>query len=245
MVVVVLRPEEMTIMTRTARVVGGVSIVLAPLAVGISDQLRMLADPPDAPGIVGEYGLAQATTSLASIDANRGTFVAASTLLYLATLLMIPALLTIWRLSVQPSRRWAWAGAILATVSVFGNAVHLMSYNTMSLVFAGHHHEPAVMDVWMSAETVPFFAALFAPYVLGLLAPIPQAIGLRGARVIPLWACLAIIAATAILVALGSYPWVTALWTLLMVSGLAPAAVATLRDDPASAILPEPHVATA
>jgi hypothetical protein len=223
-------------MGRKTRIVAGASILLAPVLFGVSDQVRMVADPPSSLGAVGEYGVTEATASLASINANRGWFVAASYLAYLGTLLLIPALVAIWRLSVDRAPRWAWAGAALAAMYALGEAVHLAGYNAMSLAFSAHDRPEIAAELMLAMESEPFVFALFIPLVLvGFLSAIPQAIGLRRARVIPLWACLAVIAGTSLSLALGSYPWVTALWTMLVVAGFAPAAIAIMRPQPKGA----------
>ncbi len=217
-------------MGRTARAIGGASILLAPLAYGISDQLRMVADPPTNAGLVGEYGVPEAVATLASIEANRGTFLAASLLAYAAMLLTVPALVAIWRLSVDRSARWAWTGAVLAAMFALGQAVHLVGHFATSLAAAGSDDHTAAAELMLTVENEPLVLALFVPlYLLGLLAAIPQAIGLRRARVLPLWACLSIIGGTILFLVVGSMPWSSAAWMALMVAGLTPAAATMLR----------------
>ena len=53
--------------------------------------------------------------------------------------------------------------------------------------------------------------------------------GLRRARVIPLWAAVAVGAATVFFATVGSQPWSSALWTRAVAAGLAPAAATMLR----------------
>jgi hypothetical protein len=94
----------------------------------------------------------------------------------------------------------------------------------------------------VAAERTPFVIALFTPFFLTLICPIPQAIGLRRARVLPLWACLSVVAGTVLFAVLGSTPWSTALWAVLVIVGYAPAAAAMLRSVPASATAGRPLV---
>jgi hypothetical protein len=218
-------------MGRTTRVVAGASIVLAPLLLAVGDEVRMRADPPTALGAVREQGVAEAAASLANIHANRSLFLAASFLVYLATLLAIPALLAIWRLSVDRAPRWAWAGAVVATLYVFGGAAKLSGFNAMASVLSEHHDLPGVTEIWLAADTNPLVIALFVPFLVGLLAAIPQAIGLRRAQVIPLWACLLAVAGVVLFLAFGSYPLLSAGCMLLVAIGFAPAALAVLRGD--------------
>lgn len=234
-------------MSRTGRIIGGVSVVLAPLLLGIADQVRMVADPPDGAGMVGEYGVEEAAASLATIHANRPTFVAASYLFYVAMLLTIPAVIAIWRASVTRAPRWAWAGAVLGTMFVLGQVVHLVGHFGMSQVFAAYPDLQVAAELTLAAESNTFIMTMFVPlYLLGLLAAIPQAIGLRRARTIPLWASIAVGAGTVVFLVAGSTPVTSSLWTLLLVSGFAPAASAVLRGrvtTPASEAHTVPAVA--
>lgn len=219
-------------MARSTRLIGGASILLAPLALGIGDQLRMLADPPTNVGLVnGDYGVAQAAASLASINANRGMFLAASYVMYVGMLLTIPALLAIWRLSVDKAPRWAWTGAVMAVMYTLGQTVHLTGHFAMNQAFSAYHDLNTAAELMVAMEEAPFVLALFVPlYLLGFLGAVPQAIGLKRARVLPLWACLAVIAGTVLFLMVGSTPWSSALWTVLIVGGLAPAALTMLRS---------------
>jgi hypothetical protein len=212
------------------RVLAGTSILLAPLLWGIGDQLRMAAEPPASVGIVNDgYGVAEAAATFASIDANRGTYVAASFVVYLAVLFAVPALLALWRLSVARAPRWAWAGAILAVVSVIGETVHLVAYFGLSQLLSAHEDLEVAAEIFVAAESNGLLLALIVPYLLGLLAPIPQAIALRRARVVPLWAAIAVVTGVVVLLVAGSTPISSALATVLLVGGLLPAARSVVR----------------
>jgi hypothetical protein len=219
-------------MGRTTRFVGGASIVLAPLAWGVADQLRMAAEPPAKAGVIDtEHGVESVLADLTAISANEGLFIAAASLAYAGALLTIPALLAIWRLSVDRSPRWAWTGAVMAVLGVAGQMVHVMSYQGLMLAALRHEDRKAAAQFIVDAESTPFVLALFAPFFFTLLCAVPQAIGLRRARVIPLWASLAVVAATVFFLVVGSTPWSSALWTGLLVVGMVPAAAAMLRGD--------------
>jgi hypothetical protein len=218
-------------MGQTARVLGGVSLVAAPLALGIGDQLRMAAENDASVAITASGAITDTTRQLASIHDHLGAFQAASWLFYLAAVLTIPALVTIWWLSVGRSPRWAWAGATMAAIGVIGQTVHLTAYFGLMQVTASSWDLEAAARLQDSLEANAFLGALFfVPFLLGALGcTLPQAIGLRRARVVPLWACLALVAATVLMFAVGSVPWTSALWTALMVAGMAPAAVTAIR----------------
>jgi hypothetical protein len=199
-------------MNRSTRVVGGAAIVLTPLVIAVADQLRMLAEGTSSAGVVNtEYGVDTVLADLAAIEENQALFTLSSALSYLAVPLAVAALLSIWWLSVGRSRRWAWAGALLAGAGALGTMVHILGYHGMSLAALGVADREGAAELMVAAERTPFVIALFTPFFLTLICPIPQAIGLRRARVLPLWACLSVVAGTVLFAVLGSTPWSTAL----------------------------------
>jgi hypothetical protein len=228
-------------MRRGTKVLLGASIVLAPLILGSADQLRMSVMPPD-----GEYGEAVVVAMLESIAANETTWTAVSYLNYVGLFLSIGALLAIWRLSVDRAPRWAWAGVLLAGVGVIGAAVHLMGHFATLGAFATHEDPVVAAGLYLQLEENGFAMALFVPFLLGLLAIIPQAVGLRRARVIPIWAAVAIgVGVVSMIVAGGSTPVATGLYTALVVVGLTPAAIAMVRSGSLTReAVPEPIPAT-
>jgi hypothetical protein len=229
-------------MSPAKRSIGASSIVLVPLLLGIGDQLRMAAEPPTSLGIADpDYGVAEAAATLASIDANRGLFLAASYLVLLAVLLALPAMLAIWRLSVDGSPRWAWTGATLAALGIIGETVHLAGYFGSSLALSAHHDLEIAAELFVAVGMHPFMIVLFIPFLLGLLAPIPQAIGLRRARVVPLWAALAVVAGVAVMAIAGSTPATSAATTILLVAGLLPATRAMLQPHQPPTTTHTPH----
>ena len=68
-----------------------------------------------------------------------------------------------------------------------------------------------------------------SPWLFGIARNVQRELQRARARVVPLWACLALVAATVLMFAVGSVPWTSALWTALMVAGMAPAAVTAIR----------------
>jgi hypothetical protein len=234
-----------TIVEKVTAWVSGTCIVLAPLSVGLADQLRMAAEAPSSAGIIDtEYGVQSVLTNLSAISDNQGLFVAAASLAYVGALLAIPALLAIWRLSISASPRWAWTGAVMAALGVTGQVVHVAMYHAMALVASQQEDREGAAQLIVNAETTPFVLAIFTPFFLALLSPVPQAIGLRRARVLPLWACLSVVVGTVFFLFVGSTTWSSAIWTLLLVTGFAPAAAATLRTNRQSASPPDNHTQT-
>ena len=215
-------------MTKTARVVGGASIVLTPLLLGAADLLRMRADG-STDGIESQAAIMEA------IEANRGAYELASWLAYAGALLSIPALVALWCLAVDRSRVWAWTGAVLATLGVTGQMVHLVVEFGLNQALAGQVDSGTAADVVTALQSAPFNLVLFLPFLVFPLAWVPQVVGLRRARVVPVWALLAVLASVALIVVVGSQPWASAVWTAGLVAGFAPAAVAMLRgrEEPA------------
>jgi hypothetical protein len=222
-------------MGRTTKLIGAGAIVTVPVLVAVADELRMAAEGTFSAGLVNtEYGVATVLRDLAAVEANRGLFTVSAAISYSAVLLLIPALVAIWRLSVRGAPRWAWTGAVMAALGVCGSMVHLAGYHGMTLTALDMADREAAAEFMLASETTPFVIALFAPFFLTLLCPLPQAIGLLRARVIPLWACLSVVAGAVLFAVLGSTPWSAALAAALLVAGFAPAALALVREGAAS-----------
>jgi hypothetical protein len=224
-------------MARTAYVIGGVSIVAAPVLVAIADELRMAAEPPASEGLVdAEYGVDSILAGLQVIEQNRGLFTVGAVLSYAAVLVLVPSLLAIWRASVGRAPGWAWAGAVMAMLGVTGSMVHVTGYHGSTLTALDFADRTGAAEFMVALESNGFVIALYAPFFLALLCPIPQAIGLFRAKVIPLWACLAVVTGAVVSAVIGSTPWSTALAGVLFVAGLAPAAAAMIRRGPVDAL---------
>jgi hypothetical protein len=225
--------DREVVMGRKATWFGAGSMLAAPLLIGLGDQIRMTGvDRSESAGIVDtEYGPEQAAQYLEQVAANAGAFTAAGAMTYAGALLLIPALVTIWHVSVAGSPRWAWAGAVLATLGVLGHMVHLQGYHATNLALRPFADQPLAGDLMMAMEREPFSLALFLPFLVGWLCFVPQAVGLRRAGAIPTWALASIVVGTLVFLVVGSTPWSTGLWMVALIAGLSPAAVAATRAD--------------
>ena len=226
-------------MGRTTKLVGGAAIVTVPVLVAVADELRMAAEGTFSAGLVDtEYGVDTVVRDLATIEQNRGLFVLSSSLSYVAVLLMIPALLAIWRLSVGRAPRWAWTGAVMAALGVCGSMVHIAGYHGSTITALDVADRTATAEFMVAMETTPFMISMYSLFFLTLLCPLPQAVDLFRARVIPLWACLSVVAGTVVFAFVGSTPWSSALAGVLFVTGFGPATLAMLLRGPAGAVEP-------
>lgn len=227
-------------MGRIPRIGGGTSIVLWPALAGLGGALAMLSRPAEDAGLVDtEWGVEPLLAELEVIEQHTGLFTLAAALFYAAALVMIPALIAIWRLSVDRAPRWAWAGAVVATLGVVGQVVHL-NYFAGTLAAVGAPDRRAAAEFLVALDSTPFVLALFFPFLLSLLAPVVQVVGLRRARVVPLWAALAVSAGVGLVLGMGNVQWSNALATGLLVAGFAPAARAVLLGGRGAATVAEP-----
>lgn len=218
-------------MARIAQVVGGGSMVLAPLLAGTGGALAIASRPAESVRVVdAEWGVEPQLADLATIAENETLFMLSGYSFYAAALVAIPAVVSVWRLSVARSPRWAWAGVVLAVFGVVGQVVHL-GYWAQNLAGADFSDQRAAAEFLVYMDGTPFVLATFMPFLVGLLAPIVQAVGLRRARVIPLWATLSIAVAAVLAIAVGNQHWSNAAVTALMIAGFAPAAAAMVRGD--------------
>jgi hypothetical protein len=181
-----------------------------------------------------EYGPDQALADLAAIEEHRGLYAVNGALVLVVAMLTVPALLAVWRVTVDRSRRWAWAGAVLAGFGVIGGAVHAVDPG-LHLVALETADRAAAADFLVVTSTHPYVVALFLPVLIGILAAPVQAVALVRAGVVPLWAGLAIGIGAVGLYLFGSTVWGVVAATVLLMAGFAPAAAAVLRGRPIEA----------
>ena len=226
-------------MGRTTRLIGASSILLAPLLTAVGYLIGIAIYPPTPGGPVNdEYGTDQALADLAAIDEHRGLYALAGALVLVVAMIGIPALLAVWRLTVDRSRRWAWAGAVLAGFGVIGGAVHAVDPG-LHLVALETADRAAAADFLVVTSTHPYVVGIFLPVLIGFLAFPVQAVGLVRARVVPLWAGSAIGVGGAVLYLFGSTIWGVVGATLLLLAGFAPAAAAMLDRRSAAVETPD------
>lgn len=170
------------------------AVVAVPLTLLLGDAFRLHAER----GTTGDgTDTVSVVSQLAAIDAHRGAFETASWLFYLAMVLSIPMLVVLWRLAVDRSPRWAWAGAVLGVCWTLGQVAHLMGYFASTQALSSMSDTSAAAAAHLTVNENPFAFAVFAPYLLGVLLALPvQAVALHRARVIPRWAMLLVVLAS-------------------------------------------------
>ena len=218
---------------RPTRVLAGLSVLLLPIVFGIAEVFRSRAEPTTDGG-----SAAEAATQLASIEANLDHYVTAGWLSLGATLLVVPAFLTLHRLAAGGAPRWAAAGLTLGIGWALGFMAHLGGSFGTYPILATHENRAAAAEIF--GTDLGYWLALDVPWLLGLiLGPLVMAVALRRARVIPRWALGAVAVATVLHVVIGNGPTVLG-WSALLVIGLGPAALTAAR---CSDTAPPPSVA--
>ena len=204
-----------------ARRTAALTVLAWPILLAVGDQLRIRAAAETT--TTDDYGVREVIADFAAIDAHRGLYETASWIFFVAAVLTVPAVVVLWRLSVDRSPRWAWAGAVLGGAAAAGQFVHL-NYFAANQGFSGYDDRAVAADLYLASSETAFGAAIFVPYLVGmLLAPLVLAVALKRAGVVPLWAVVAVAAGTAVFAVLGSSLGGSALWALLLVAGFAPA----------------------
>lgn len=224
----------------SARRLGAAATVAFPITIVVADFFRIRAEE----GSVGDgTTVVSIVSQLNAVEANSGSFAIASWLFYAAALLTIPMVLFLWRLAVDRSPRWAWTAGVLGACSVIGQIAHCMGYFAPIQAYAGGDHElGAQAQIALNSDL--YGLAVFVPYLIGImLFPPAAAIALRRARVLPLWAMVAVIAGGALFLAMAGPWWVTAGWGVALLAGFAPAVLHASAPAPTAHAEPrEPAV---
>ena len=219
-------------MGRFERGIGAASIALWPLCFGVADGLRLIAiGDGDQVGDGGVSRQQQAVAETGSVAAHLVLFQVVSWLFLAAALLTVPAALSIWSLSVGRSRAWAWTGVVMAMLGVVGQLVHVVVEFGLQQAYASGFDATAGFTLDQLLQHQVFVSVMFAPFFLVVLAPIVQAIGLRRARVTPIWAVGVVVIGSAVAVGVGSVNWSSAVVAVLWVAGTTPAALVLVRGN--------------
>ncbi|MGD8199169.1 hypothetical protein ACQE98_00730 [Ornithinimicrobium sp. W1679] len=220
-----------------ARTLAALALIAMPVVVTAGDLLRLGVES----ATTGDGStLTSVVSQLEAVDAHRTSWAVVSWSFYVGALLTIPMTLLLWRLAVGRAPTWAWAGAVLGTCSVIGQVAHLMGYFGSLGALSSLADREAAADAHLALGQDVFSLAVFAPYLVGLLlAPAVQAVALRRARVVPLWAVLSVGVGAAVFVVFAGQWWASVVWGVGLVVGFLPAARAALVDHVEHAALVE------
>lgn len=213
------RPE--TRRTGTALLLGTISLVAWPIALGVASLIENTAGYNSVPE-TDDAGF------FAAVAANPGAWAAASFAFLAAALLTLASVPAVWRLSVAKAPIWAWVAAVMGTLLAFGQIVHLMSWRVLVPGLAGSDLSgEQAMALMSRIDAQPFFVVLFMPFLIGFtLAPLALALALWRGRVAPVWSPVLAAIAGVVAIVLGTDSLPTALgYAALLVAAFAPALV--------------------
>jgi hypothetical protein len=107
-----------------------------------------------------------------------------------------------------------------------------VSWGVLNDALAASAEASAALAVIEAFESSWFFVLVFAPYLLGALLAAPiAAVALRRARLLGVWSVVVIGVATIAAVILGTdNPVGATVFSVLLITGFAPAVVRVLRD---------------
>lgn len=221
-----------------ARTLGALALIAMPVVITAGDLLRLRVES----GSTGDGSTPTSVVSqLEAVDAHRGAWEVVSWSFYAGALLTIPMTLLLWRLAVGRAPTWAWVGAVLGACSVVGQVAHLTGYFGSLGALSSWADREAAAAAHLALGQDVFSLAVFAPYLVGLLlAPAVQAVALRRARVIPLWAALSVGVGAAVFAVFAGQWWASIVWGVGLVAGFLPAARATLRERPSKGLVEGP-----
>ncbi|HSP59937.1 MAG TPA: hypothetical protein VLO09_02650 [Ornithinimicrobium sp.] len=218
-----------------ARTLGALSLIAMPVVITAGDLLRLGVESQTT----GDGStLTSVVSQLEAVEENRVAWEIVSWSFYAGALLTIPMTLLLWHLAVGRAPVWAWVGGVLGACSVVGQVAHLMGYFGSLGALSTLADRDAAAAAHLALGQDLFSLAVFAPYLLGLLlAPAVQAVALRRARVIPLWAALSVGAGAALFAVFAGQWWASVAWCVGLLLGLLPAARAAVVEQPTGGVV--------
>ncbi|WP_353510403.1 hypothetical protein [Intrasporangium sp.] len=204
---------------------GAIALLLAPITAWAAGTLESLALDGTSPS-------SDPTAFFAAIAANAGLWNTYGVLMFAMTLFTLAWVPAVWRLTVDRSPRWAWTAAVIGTLYAIGQMVHLVSWGVLNDALAASAEASAALAVIEAFESSWFFVLVFAPYLLGALLAAPlAAVALRRAQLLHSWSVVVIGVGTVAAVILGTdNPVGATVFSVLLITGFAPAVVRVLRD---------------
>ncbi len=205
------------------RTLAGLGMILAPLALGVSDLTRLSVEAGD-PGVREQIEL---------IAASPGAWQVATVTNMVGIVLFVPAVLGLLHLLHDRGAVWGHAGGGLYLIGVLGLAAHNAGYyGTLAAASApGVDQDQAVRFV-QAGETVPGNAVWLLMFLAGsLLGPILLGVGLIRARVVPRWTAVLLLLSVVVSFFAGDGMLIPLISTTLGFVGLGAIGVLVLRQS--------------
>jgi hypothetical protein len=159
------------------------AVVLGALTFTVADVLRRSVEP----------GVATPGSLTGAVAAHPGAWLAAGALSAVTTFLLVPGLVMVLQRAIGRGAALIRVGALLTGVGTLASLVHATGYFGMYGVYARADLDPSVVrSMDAAAESYPLLAVFIGLFMVGmLLGPLLLALGLRRARLVPVWAPVA------------------------------------------------------
>ena len=173
-------------MTKTTRArLAALLLVIGPLAFTLGDLLRRIVEPtgnPKAPEVVD------------AVAGRGGPWLLAGLLSVLAACCLVPGVLALVSYAGRGSRITA-VGAVMVAVGGIASAGHAVAfYSPYALYVKAGTATDALTALDDASESYPLLVVLIALFIVGMmLGSIVLFVGLRRARLVPIWAVVAAI----------------------------------------------------
>jgi len=178
------RPAEAGRMTHTHRI-RAACLVIGPLLFTVGDLLRRLVEPSGAPS---------AASITEAVGQHRPAWFAAAALSVAAAFCFVPAMAGVLD-AVRGRSRVATVGALLVGVGAMASVGHAVAFYSPYALFA-EAHTPAgqIAAIDNASESSPLLLILIGLFMVGMIVgPVVLLVGLRRARLVPLWSVVAAI----------------------------------------------------
>lgn len=173
----------MDALTRSTRTLAAVGLLAGALSFTAADLVRRLVEPADP----------TAVTLVEAAGQHTGAWVAAGLLSALTPFLLLPGLGVLAATVAGRGARVVRIGAVLIGIGSIAASVHAAGYfGTYDVLARSSVDDSAVRAVNSASEVSPFFVPFIVLFMLGmLLGPIVLGVGMRRARLVPVWAPIA------------------------------------------------------
>ena len=214
------RPEPVWLETSSR--FGIYCLLAVPILLALADVLRMRAEGGSS--ISGGVGSApDMVPHFESLALHRPEMGVATVLTFATAFIAMFAVSLLWKLGAKQSPVLGRIVLVLGVFFVLGRVIHTIVYFGMMLYFSANYPPAEAAKLNDSMGSFWVVNMVIVPTVIGLALWLPLAgILLWRVRVIPLWAGIAVVAGTLLLIVMGSSFATTILMAVLTVAGFAP-----------------------